>query len=80
MDMSTVITLGGVQITMLGERVWLVIIIIYMMVVVAPAAQARARPGTSKGDLEQERLFFPDKLPVLNKEDWSLCMDHCSFS
>jgi hypothetical protein len=28
----------------------------------------------SKEDLEQEQLLLPDKLPVLNKEDWSLCM------
>jgi hypothetical protein len=38
MDTSTIITLGGVQIPMLGERAWLAIIIVYMMVVVAPAA------------------------------------------
>jgi hypothetical protein len=46
MDTSAVITLGGVQIPKLGKRTWLAIIIIYMMVVVAPAAQAKARSGT----------------------------------
>jgi hypothetical protein len=38
MDTSAVITLGGVQIPTLGERTRLAIIIIYMMVVIAPAA------------------------------------------
>jgi hypothetical protein len=38
MDMSAIITLGGVRKPMLGERAWLAIIIIYMMVVVAPPA------------------------------------------
>jgi hypothetical protein len=38
MDMSAVITLGGVQIPMLGKQAWLGIIINYMMFVVAPAA------------------------------------------
>jgi hypothetical protein len=38
MDMSAVITLEGVQTPMLGECAWLAIIIIYMMVVAAPAS------------------------------------------
>jgi hypothetical protein len=46
MDMPAVITLKGVQTYVLGERTQLAIIIIYMMVVVAPAAWARGRPRT----------------------------------
>jgi hypothetical protein len=38
MDTFAIITLGGVQIPALGERAWLAIIIIYMMVVVVSAA------------------------------------------
>jgi hypothetical protein len=45
MNTSAIITLGGVQITALGECAWVAIIMRHMMVVVAPAAQARARPG-----------------------------------
>jgi hypothetical protein len=37
-DMSAVITLGGVQIPVLGEHAWLVVIITYRMVIIAPAA------------------------------------------
>jgi hypothetical protein len=48
MDTSAVITLKGVQISMHGEGPWLAIIIIYMMVVVAPAAWARARPPRTR--------------------------------
>ncbi len=45
MDTSTVITLGRVQIPALGERTQLAFILSHMVVVVAPAAQARARLG-----------------------------------
>jgi len=38
MDMPAAITLGGLRIPLLGERAWLAVIIIYMMVVVAPTA------------------------------------------
>jgi hypothetical protein len=38
MDLSTVITLGGVQISKFGEHAWFAIIIVYMIVVVALAA------------------------------------------
>jgi hypothetical protein len=38
MDTSAVITLGGAHTPVLGERTWLAIIIIYVVVVVAPAA------------------------------------------
>ncbi len=41
MVMSIIVVLI-VQIPTLGERAWLAIIIMYMMVVVAPAAQVRA--------------------------------------
>jgi hypothetical protein len=76
MDRSTIITLRGVQIPALGESAWLAVILSLMVIVVAPAAQARGetREQEYKGDLEQEQLLFLDKLPMLNKEDWSLCM------
>ncbi len=38
MDTSAIITLRGVRIPMLGEHACLAIIIIYVMVIVAPAA------------------------------------------
>jgi hypothetical protein len=38
MDLSTVITLGGVLVPALGGCAWIVIIMRHMMVVVAPAA------------------------------------------
>ncbi len=44
MNTSAVITLGGVQEPMLGERTQPAVILSHMVVVVAPAAQARARP------------------------------------
>jgi hypothetical protein len=46
MNESAIITFGGEQMPALRERTWLAIISSHMMVVVAPAAQARARPGT----------------------------------
>jgi hypothetical protein len=46
MDTSAVITLGGLRIPALGERAWLVIILSHMVIVIAPASQARARPRT----------------------------------
>jgi hypothetical protein len=36
--------------------------------------QDREQEQESKGDLEQERLLLPDKLPALDKEVWLLCM------
>ncbi len=41
-----IIVFLGVQKLALEERAWLTIIIMYMMVVIAPAAQASARSGT----------------------------------
>jgi hypothetical protein len=52
MDASAVISLGGVRISMLEGRIWLAVILGHMVVVIAPAAQVRARPK----DLEQEQL------------------------
>ncbi len=43
MDTSAVITLGGVQVSALGERTWLAVILSHMVVVIAPAAWVRAR-------------------------------------
>jgi hypothetical protein len=36
--------------------------------------QERDQGQEYKGDLEQEQLLLPDKLSVLDEEDWSLCM------
>jgi hypothetical protein len=38
MDMSAVITLGGIQVPALGEHAWLVVILSQLVIVVAPAA------------------------------------------
>ncbi len=38
MNTSAVITLGRVQVPVLGERAWLAIILSHMVIVVAPAA------------------------------------------
>ncbi len=46
MDTSAAITLRGVQVPALGECAWFAIIMGYMMVVVASAAQVRAKPRT----------------------------------
>ncbi len=46
MDVSAVIALGGVRVPALRECAQLAIIMRHMMVVVAPATQARARMGT----------------------------------
>jgi hypothetical protein len=43
-DMSAVIPLGGVQVPGLGEHALLAVILSHMMIVVAPAAQAKERP------------------------------------
>jgi hypothetical protein len=45
MDPSAIIALGGVRVPMLGECAWLAIIMRHMMVVLAPATQAKARMG-----------------------------------
>jgi hypothetical protein len=45
MDTSVVITLRGLQVPALGGCAWLAIITRLMMVVIAPAARARARTG-----------------------------------
>jgi hypothetical protein len=60
MDTSAFIPLGGVKITTLGECAQLAVIMSHIMVVVAPTAQVRVRPGTTvqEGDLEQECLLF----------------------
>jgi hypothetical protein len=47
MDTPAVITLGEVREPVLGERAQLAIIMRHMIVVVAPAAQARARMQAS---------------------------------
>jgi hypothetical protein len=36
--------------------------------------QEQGREREHEGDLEQDPLLIPDKLPVLNEEDWPLCM------
>jgi hypothetical protein len=46
MDTPAVITLRGVQVPALGERARLAVILSHMVIVVAPAAQTRARPRT----------------------------------
>jgi hypothetical protein len=46
METSAIITLGEVQKSTLGECPLIAIIISHMIAVVAPAAQARSRPGT----------------------------------
>jgi hypothetical protein len=46
MDMSTVITLGGVRVPVLGGRTWLAVILSHMVIVIATAARARARLRT----------------------------------
>jgi hypothetical protein len=45
-DTSAIIALGGVRVPALGECDPLAIIMRYMMLIVAPASQARARMGT----------------------------------
>ncbi len=46
MDTSTIITLGGVWVSTLGECAWLAVILSHMVIVVAPAAWAKARQRT----------------------------------
>ncbi len=46
MDTSAIITLGGVWVPMLGELARLAVILSHMVIVLAPAAWARARPRT----------------------------------
>jgi hypothetical protein len=75
MATSTIIALGRLQIPALGGHAWLAVILSHTMIVVAPAARARARPGTRAPRRSQARVtLFLDELPVLNKEDWSLYM------
>jgi hypothetical protein len=41
--------------------------------------QEQEQEQERKGDLEQDQLLLSGELPVLNKEDWSLCMASSLF-
>jgi hypothetical protein len=55
MDISVIITLGGVQIPALREHAWLAVILSHMMIVIAPAAWMRGRPGTRAWERSRAR-------------------------
>ncbi len=79
MDTSAVITLGGVPIPALGECTWLAVILHGDCC--SSCCLSKSETGNeSAKEILSKSDFFPDKLSMLNKEDWSLCMALLLFS